>query len=83
MAAIPPKQRLFEESGYRFDFDRDVYVNRAQRKVFSIEFIEEEEHPAQFLRDRIEEQVPEGEWRFYFNRQPSPAVRRELEEALG
>jgi hypothetical protein len=44
--------------------------------VFSIEFVQD--HPESEIAARINELVPPGEWRFYFNAEPSEALRREL-----
>jgi hypothetical protein len=73
------KSRLLREAGYTYDFERMVYVNSAKKKVFSIEFIED--HSKDEIRSRLDEHT-DGEWSFYFNQQPSPAVKRELESVL-
>ncbi|MGZ5446472.1 MAG: hypothetical protein ACXW5U_31640 [Thermoanaerobaculia bacterium] len=69
------KDDLLKRYGYRYNFDRMVYINRVAKKVFSVEAIED--HPTEWLADRLAEST-NGEWRFYFNEVPSPAVVRDF-----
>jgi hypothetical protein len=73
------KSRLLREAGYAYDFERMVYVNSAKKKVFSIEFVDD--HSEADIRSRLDE-PSDGEWSFYFNQPPAPAVKRELESVL-
>ncbi len=71
------KMRLLEQGGFRYDFNREVYFNRASRKVFSLEAIED--HDKEWLREKIhEEKRGEDRWLFYFNSPPAEAVEKEL-----
>lgn len=82
MPSALAKQRILEEAGYAYIFDRMSYVNRQARKVFSIEFVEE--HSEGELKERIGEPAPSnGDWCFYFNAPPSEAVKRQLSTILG
>lgn len=74
------KQQLLKGEGYRYSFDRQVYFNRNAKKAFSVEFIEDnsEDDIAQLIRD----DSPNPGWRFFFNREPSAAVRQELANVL-
>jgi hypothetical protein len=74
------KAERLKRAGYRYNFHRMVYINRAARKVFSVDAIED--HSAEWLADRIEESN-EGEWQFYFNQAPSAAVVRDFLVELG
>jgi len=74
------KEELLRRSEYRYNFHRMVYINRAAKKVFSVEAIED--HPVEWLAERIEENTS-GEWRFYFNEAPSAAVVRDFLVELG
>lgn len=76
MLATAAKKQILEDAGYAYSFDRLSYINRDRHKVFSIEFIQD--HDEAELRTRINEDVPAGEWRFYFNSPPSEAVKREF-----
>ena len=71
-----PKGELLERNGYRYNFDRMAYVNRAAKKVFSIEAIED--NAVDWLSARMAEQGS-GDWQFYFSGPPpSPAVVRDF-----
>jgi len=70
---------ILEESGYSYNFDRALYVNRRLRKAFSIEFVED--HIDEEIKARMS-QKSEGGWQFYFNSEPSDSVKRELERIL-
>lgn len=75
-----PKPDILWEANYRYDFDRDLYVNDVKKKAFSLEFVDD--HPEEELRRHIQEDTDGEEWRFYFNFPPSKGVRRELEKEL-
>ena len=74
------KTEILWAANYKYNFDRDLYVNRAAKKAFSLEFVDD--HPEDEVRRRIEEETDGSEWRFYFNLPPSEMVRRELERHL-
>jgi hypothetical protein len=81
MPATATKRQILEDAGYAYSFDRMIYVNRDARKAFSVEFIEDNSEGV--LEARINEPAPPpGEWRFYFNSDPSEAVKRELSALL-
>lgn len=81
MPATATKRQILEDAGYAYSFDRMIYVNRDARKAFSVEFVED--HSEGELEARINEPAPPaGEWRFYFNSDPSEAVKRELSALL-
>jgi hypothetical protein len=70
-----PKGELLDKNGYRYNFNRMAYISRAAKKVFSIEAIED--HPLEWLSARMAERS-NGNWQFYFNEPPSPAVVRDF-----
>jgi hypothetical protein len=74
------KEQALRDAGYMYNFDRMVYVNRVAKKVFSAEFVEDNDETE--LRKCIDEESNGSEWRFYFNAPPPAAVRRELENVL-
>jgi hypothetical protein len=79
---LEAKQHILEDAGYRYNFDRRLYVNRKVKKAFSIQFIED--NPASVLGDRVLQPSEGREWKFYFSGgEPSESVRRQLEIALG
>jgi hypothetical protein len=76
------KQQILEDAGYFYSFDRMIYVNRDARKVFSIEYIQD--HNESELKAKIEKPGSEnGDWSFYFSKDPSDAVKRDLSAILG
>jgi hypothetical protein len=81
MTAAATKSRILEDAGYAYSFDRMIYINRRAKKVFSFEFVDD--HSGDVLQRCMNEDTPEGEWRFYFNSPPSEGVKRELEVLLG
>ena len=81
MTTLATKSKILEDAGYVYNFDRQAYVNRNAKKVFSVEFVED--NSDEEIKKRISEPTPSGEWRFNFNSEPSGAVKRELESVLG
>ncbi len=78
---LATKGQILQDAGYAYNFDQMVYFNRAMKKVFSIEFVED--HDETELRKCISEETNGSDWRFYFNnRFPPEAVKRELENVL-
>lgn len=75
------KARLLDEAGYAYSFDRQMYVNRKTKKVFSVEFIQD--HNEDQIRKRIEARTAGTEWQFNFNGRLAESVKRELELVLG
>lgn len=80
MTDLTEKEELLESSGYQYHFGRMIYFNRAARRAFSLEFIED--HPQQELL-KLLEAPPTEDWVFFFNASPSDRVKRDLAEALG
>jgi ABC-type transporter lipoprotein component MlaA len=78
---LATKKQILEGAGYKYSFDREIYFNRRAKKAFSVEFIEDS--PEEELEQRIREETPGTEWRFFFNNTPSDAVKRELADVLG
>jgi hypothetical protein len=79
---LEAKRQILEDGGYKYNFDRWLYVNRKVKKAFSVEFIADS--PDSVLKDCIQQPSEGREWEFYFNGgKPSESVRRQLEIALG
>lgn len=81
MQTLVTKKQLLEDAGYRYSFDRMLYFNQDTKKFFSAEFVDD--HSEDELQACINEKSNGTEWRFYFNSQPSVAVKRELGSVLG
>ncbi len=71
--------RFLEQQGYRYLFDRDVFVNRVTMKCFSLEYVED--HPDK-LADMVLAPKRKHGWEFYFNRPPSLTLQNELGKLL-
>ena len=80
MRRLATKDQILEDAGYRYSFDRAVYVNRKAKKAFSIEFVED--NTDEEIKARMN-QTNNGRWQFYFNSEPSESVKSELERILG
>ncbi len=75
------KSDILENAGYRFNLDRRLYVNRKEKKAFSLLFLEN--HSPEEIEQCILPATPNGgEWQFFFNDPPSPAVARQLVDLL-
>ena len=74
------KSDILWQANYRYNFDRDLYVNETAKKAFSLEFVDD--HAEDELRRNILENTDGKEWKFYFNFPPSDSVKRELEKDL-
>jgi hypothetical protein len=72
---MDPKEELLKQAGYRYNFDRMVYINLDAKKLFSVAAIDD--HSPEWLRDKIAEKS-NGDWQFYFNEIPPPAVVRDF-----
>ena len=70
------KEDLLTRAGFRYNFVRMSYINRLAKKVFSQEAVED--HSEEWLLDKIREPNSSGDWQFYFNEQPSVAMKREF-----
>ncbi|MFH0810168.1 MAG: hypothetical protein V2A77_06830 [Pseudomonadota bacterium] len=81
MARLNPKERILQQAGYAYSFDRMVYFNRHTKKVFSVEFVED--HSEKELQRLLGEETEGALWHFYFNSPPPDAVKNELESVLG
>jgi hypothetical protein len=75
------KEQLLWSAGYYYDFDRAAYVNRREKKVFSIEAVKD--HSDDWIRQRIAQPNDSGEWVFFVNQPLSPAVEEAVIAKLG
>jgi hypothetical protein len=80
MTDLTEKEKLLENSGYAYHFDRMIYFNRTARQAFSLEFVED--HSREEIQKLLSEAPTTDSWVFHFNELPSDRVRRELAEAL-
>jgi hypothetical protein len=80
MSDLTEKEELLENSGYRYHFDRMIYFNRAIRRAFSLEFVEDN---SQQEIQKLLGTPASNDWVFHFKTPPSDRVKRELAAALG
>ena len=81
MPSIATKESLLKTAGFRYNFHRELFVNRANKKAFSVEFVDD--HTPAELEQCIRDATGTGQWQFYFNEPPSEYVRDELTRLLG
>ncbi len=72
MDTTPEKDEMLRSAGFRYLFDRMAYVNRREKKVVSVEAVED--HSENWLKQMIDQPNDSGDWRFYFDEPPSPSV---------
>lgn len=80
MTELAVKEQLLKEAGYTYRPDREAYINRRARKIFSVDFLEE--HEPDEIASKIREATPDNEWTFIFNQQPTDSMKRELARLL-
>lgn len=79
MASTKSKAELLEKYGYQYNFYRMLYFNRDAKKIFSFEFIEDNDE------DKLETMMKERnkeEWQFYANKPLSAQVRNDILKEL-
>jgi hypothetical protein len=81
MPKLSTKLDLLEHAGYRYHFDRMMYVNPAVKKAFSYEFVDDNREDV--IAESIQEPTNNLQWRFYFNDPPPEGIRKNLERILG
>ena len=69
MTTITTKTQILEDAGYAYNFDREIYVNRKDRRVFSLECVEDENED--WLKKNIgTPMLPTGKWDIKFSGGP-------------
>jgi hypothetical protein len=81
MTELREKRQILDAAGFVYEFYHEVYVNRKEKKIISLDFIED--HTAAELQKRIRQETDGRTWQFHFNNQPANSVRHQLETALG
>jgi len=80
MPRLNTKVHLLEDAGYAYNFDRMMFINRAVKKAFSIEFIDDK--PETELASLIQKPNEEADWRFYTDLPMSEGSKKELKRVL-
>ncbi|HVR38712.1 MAG TPA: hypothetical protein VMU84_06425 [Thermoanaerobaculia bacterium] len=67
------KEELLREGGYRYNYIRLVYLNRADRKVFSVDWLDD--HSEEELAAELNSRNDTGDWQIYSSGVVSESVR--------
>ena len=63
------KETYFEKNGYIWDARIEAYVNKAEWKIFSKEYIDD--HSFDTLLSNLQEEPSSNQWKIYFNTESS------------
>jgi hypothetical protein len=66
------KEPILKDARYVYNFDRMAYYNRAVKKAFSVEWVED--HTDEELRRAVEEPNDSNDWQLYVEPRPSQRV---------
>ena len=80
MPKLQQKKQILENANYAYNFNRDIYYNRSDKKIFSLEAVEDKD--PNWLNEKINEKKNIDEWRFYFNDPPSDKIKFEILKEL-
>jgi hypothetical protein len=80
MPILRTKTHLLDTAGYKYNYDRMMYINREARKAFSVEFVDDS--PEAEIDSKIKEPKSTDEWEFYTNLPMSPGTKKELKRVL-
>lgn len=74
------KEDILQKNGYRYNFIRMIYFNVATKKIFSSEWVEDND------KNKLVEEINnkgKNEWQFYFSSEiPSEALKKEILKEL-
>ncbi len=69
------KYKLLEDNNYTRD-DRDFYISKTQKKVFSFQRINNES--IAWLEQEINQENTSGEWQFFCTNYPSEGLQADI-----
>ncbi len=69
------KQQILEDHNYAID-DRDFYINKAEKRVFSFGRVRNES--IAWLEQEINQPNTIGEWQFFCNNDPSKGLQTDI-----
>jgi len=70
------KEPILKSAGYVYNFDRMAYYNRATRKAFSVEWVDD--NRVEDLRRALDEPNDSDGWKVYAKPQPPQSVINEF-----
>ncbi len=74
------KDKILNEYGFVYDYEREIYFNRDKHKILSVRFIDKNTEDT--LRNYINEPVGLGVWSFGFLVPPSENVMNQIINSL-
>ena len=74
------KKEILEKANYHYHFSRSIYLNRDNKKIFSLEAIEDND--LDWLNDKIKMVPTTNDWMFFFNEVPSEKIKKEILQEL-
>ena len=77
---VDVKEPILKAAEYVYDFHRMAYYNRAARKAFSVEWVDD--HSDQELRHALDEPNESGEWQVYVEPRPAQSVINQFIAAI-
>jgi len=77
---LTEKTQILDAAGYRYNYDRMMYINRQAKKAFSVEYIDD--NPESEISSRIHEPNDAADWHFYTSLPMSEGTRKELKKVL-
>ena len=80
MSRSEEKKQILDNAKYVYHFNRDIYYNRIDKKILSLEAIEDND--PNWLNEKINEIINKDEWYFYFNNPPSDKIKNEILKEL-
>lgn len=69
------KKQLLEAANYQYNFTREIYFNRKDKKVFSQNAIDDNDE--EWLSERLADPI-KNDWSFYFNEGPGDKIKERI-----
>ncbi len=73
------KINILKKNGYVYHFSRMIYINKAAKKIFSVEFIDD--NGIQTIKNKINEKNT-NEYQFYFSYELEKDIKKSIEAEL-
>lgn len=77
MSDLKHKKNILEKANYRYHFRRSMYFNIEDKRIFSLEAIED--NNTDWLKNLIGKKKETDKWEIYFStKPPSEKIRNEI-----
>lgn len=80
MSSENEKMNLLKKAEYRYHFDRDLYFNKRDKVVFSIEYIEDNDKNT--LSENIKNKSSKNDWIFFTNEPISEEIKEQIKREI-